>query len=164
MEANGKPSSLTANQVTNTLTASPTHGPAIKPAAHTATIRSLSQPLREKLASSTKARAKNTNNAVPRSRFDSKEHSCTLKPGTNVNTNAAVTNTQMSFEKTIHGSKSRASETFSCFACYVLNGNRRHDLRDRPHLSELPFWFSRLPTLKKLSDRRRLTEQLAESQ
>jgi hypothetical protein len=44
MEPNGRPWCATANQVTNTLTASPTQGPATRPAAQTATIRSLSQP------------------------------------------------------------------------------------------------------------------------
>jgi hypothetical protein len=54
----------------------------------------LSQPLRESLSSSINPRIKNTHSAVPRSRTESRERSRNLKPGTKVNTNAAVTNTQ----------------------------------------------------------------------
>src|SRR5258707_12685324 len=99
MDANGSPSNHTASQVTNTLTASPTQGPANRPAAQTATIRSLSKPLRETLASSTNPRTRNTSNAVPRSRIDNRERSCSLKTGTNVSTYAAVTNTNMSLNR-----------------------------------------------------------------
>jgi aryl-alcohol dehydrogenase-like predicted oxidoreductase len=45
-------------QVTKTLTVIPTQGPATRPAAHTATIRSLSQPACETGASSTRPRTK----------------------------------------------------------------------------------------------------------
>src|SRR4029077_3188467 len=58
MEPNGRPWCATASQVTNTLTTNPTQGPATRPAAHTATIRSLSQPACETVTSSTRPRTK----------------------------------------------------------------------------------------------------------
>src|ERR1700730_2278541 len=97
-DSNGRPSSLPAKTRTKRLTATPTQGPAIKPAAHAATIRSLNHPVCETLISSTNPRTRNTSNAVPRSRIDSRERSGRLKPGTRVSTNAAVTNTQMSLQ------------------------------------------------------------------
>src|SRR4029077_3906216 len=64
-EPNGRPWCATANQVTNTLTASPTQGPAARPATHTATIRSFNQPACETVISSTRPRTKKTSRAVP---------------------------------------------------------------------------------------------------
>src|SRR5260370_29001121 len=94
IDPRGRPSYETASQVTKTLTTIPTQGPATRPAAHTDTIRSLSQPLCESLNSSINPRIRNTHNAVPRSRTESRQRSRNLTPGTKVNTNAAVTNTQ----------------------------------------------------------------------
>src|SRR5580704_12264197 len=65
MAPNGRPWCATANEVTNTPTASPTQGPATRPAAHTATIRSLSKPACETVASSTRPRIVKTSRTAP---------------------------------------------------------------------------------------------------
>ena len=89
----GRPWYATASQVTNAATMTPdTPGPATRPAAQTATMLGLNQPLCPTTVSSTSPRTMKTNSAVPRSRTDIRERSDRLKPG--ISANAAVTNTQ----------------------------------------------------------------------
>ena len=65
IESNGRPWCATAKEVTNTPTASPTQGPATRPAVHTATIRSLSKPACETSASAIRPRVVKTSRAAP---------------------------------------------------------------------------------------------------
>src|SRR4029077_19958041 len=91
----GRPWYATASQVTNAATMTPDIlGPATRPAAQTATMRGLNQPLCPTTVSSTSPRTMKTNSAVPRSRTDIRERSDRLKPGISASANAAVTNTQ----------------------------------------------------------------------